>query len=117
VARRLIGDQKHFWQARYYDFNVYTAKKRIEKLRYIHRNPVKRDLVEKPEDWEWSSFRHYATGEEGVVEIESEWTGRKRERMGMPLRLRLVEMSVTFGGETERPRPSNPGLAGAPSRW
>jgi len=58
VARRLIGDQKHFWQARYYDFNVYTAKKRIEKLRYIHRNPVKRDLVEKPEDWEWSSFRH-----------------------------------------------------------
>ena len=33
---------EHFWQARYYDFNVRTAKKRIEKLRYIHRNPVKR---------------------------------------------------------------------------
>lgn len=98
MARRLIGDQKHFWQARYYDFNVYTAKKRIEKLRYIHRNPVKRDLVEKPEDWEWSSFRHYATGEEGVVEIESEWTGRKRERMGMPLRLKVVGTPVTFGG-------------------
>jgi putative transposase len=38
VARRLIGDRQHFWQARYYDFNVWTAKKRIEKLRYIHRN-------------------------------------------------------------------------------
>jgi putative transposase len=100
VARRLIGDQKHFWQARYYDFNVYTAKKRIEKLRYIHRNPVKRDLVEKPEDWEWSSFRHYATGEEGVVEIESEWTGRKRERMGMPLRLKVVGTPVRFGGRS-----------------
>ncbi len=70
------------WQARYYDFNVWTAKKRIEKLRYIDRNPVKRGLVGKPEDWEWSSFRHYATGVEGVVEIESEWTGRRRERMG-----------------------------------
>ena len=83
VARRLIGDNKHFWQARYYDFNVWTARKRVEKLRYIHRNPVKRGLVEKPEDWRWSSFRNHATGEEGVVEIESEWTGRKRERMGI----------------------------------
>jgi putative transposase len=63
----------------------------IEKLRYIHRNPVKRGLVKKPEDWAWSSFRHYITGEEGVVEIESKWTGRKRERMGMPLRVRITK--------------------------
>jgi putative transposase len=89
VARRLIGDQKHFWQARYYDFNVYTGKKRVEKLRYMHRNPVKRGLVLEPQDWPWSSFRHYLTGAEGVVEIESEWTGNKRERMGMPLRVKL----------------------------
>jgi putative transposase len=50
---------------------------------------VKRGLAEKPEDWEWSSFRHYATGVKGVVEIESEWTGQRRERMGMPLRLQV----------------------------
>jgi putative transposase len=92
VARRLIGKREHFWQARYYDFNVWTAKKRIEKLRYLHRNP-ERGLVEKPEDWAWSSFRHYVTGEEGVVEIESEWTGRKRERVGMPLRVRITKAS------------------------
>jgi putative transposase len=47
--------------------------------------------VQKPEDWAWSSFRHYVTGEEGVVEIDSEWTGRKRERMGMPLRVRITQ--------------------------
>ncbi len=82
--------RRRFWQVRYYDFNVRTREKQIEKLRYLHRNPVKRGLVEKPEDWEWSSFRHYATGVEGVVEIEAEWTGRKRERMGMPLRLKIV---------------------------
>jgi putative transposase len=52
----------------------------VEKLRYIHRNPVKRGLCKRPEDWQWSSFFHYATGIEGVVEIESEWTARKRER-------------------------------------
>ena len=71
-----------FWQPRYYDFNVWTDDKRIEKLRYIHRNPVKRGLVERPEHWAWSSFRHYATAVEGVVEIESQWTARKRERAG-----------------------------------
>jgi putative transposase len=40
-----------FWQARDYDFNVWSEQKRVEKLRYIHRNPVKRGLVERPEDW------------------------------------------------------------------
>ncbi len=69
-----------FWQPRYYDFNVWSAEKRIEKLRYMHRNPVKRGLVARPEDWVWSSFQHYATGEIGTVEIESEWTAYARER-------------------------------------
>ena len=72
-----------FWQIRYYDFPVWSEKKRIQKLRYIHRNPVKRGLVARPEDWRWSSFVHYATGAEGVVEIESQWTARRRERLGI----------------------------------
>ena len=72
-----------FWQARYYDFNVWTEAKRIEKLRYIHRNPVVRGLVASPEEWMWSSFRHYVSGFEGVVEIESQWTARKRESLGI----------------------------------
>jgi putative transposase len=80
--RQRDGDAP-FWLARYYDFNVHTSKKRIEKLRYMHRNPVARGLVQKPEDWEWSSFRHYQTGVEGVVEIESEWTALRRERAGI----------------------------------
>jgi putative transposase len=117
VARRLIAGREHFWQARYYDFNVFTSKKRVEKLRYMHRNPVKRGLVKEPQDWPWSSFRHYLTGEEGVVEIESRWTGRKRERMGIPLRVRLVDSPITFDNPKELPHPSKPGLDGAPSRW
>ncbi len=80
VSRRLIGDADHFWQKRYYDFNIRNHPQFVEKLSYIHRNPVKRGLCERSEDWEWSSFRHYATGCEGRVEIESEWTARKRER-------------------------------------
>ena len=74
-----------FLQVRYYDFPVWSEAKRIEKLRYIHRNPVKRGLVESPEDWRCSSFVHYAMGTEGVVEIESQWTARRREQMGVML--------------------------------
>jgi putative transposase len=74
--------ERPFWQTRYYDFNVFSAAKHAEKLRYLHRNPVVRELVGKPEAWAWSSFRHYATGLEGTVEIESFWTAWKREHGG-----------------------------------
>ncbi len=80
VSRRLIGEAEHFWQKRYYDFNVRSEAQFVEKLRYVHRNPVKRGLCAAAEDWEWSSFRQYATGCAGIVEIECEWTARKRER-------------------------------------
>lgn len=86
VSRRLIGEGEHFWHKRYYDFNVRNHQQFVEKLRYIHRNPVKRGLCERPEDWKWSSFLHYATKEEGRIEIESEWTARKRERAAGRLR-------------------------------
>lgn len=70
--------QRPFWQARYYDFLVHNDQKRTEKLRYLHRNPVARGLVEKPQDWPWSSFCHYAAGVQSAVEIESQWTGSRR---------------------------------------
>jgi len=60
---------ERFWQVRFYDFNVWTERKRIEKLRYIHRNPVKRGLVGSPEKWRWSSFHWYLAGEVGPVRI------------------------------------------------
>jgi putative transposase len=59
----------HIWQRRFYDFNVWTEVKRVEKLRYIHRNPVTRGLVALPEQWPWSSFRSYAYGEAGPVQV------------------------------------------------
>jgi putative transposase len=67
VSKR--AKERPFWQARYYDFNVFTWSKRVEKLDYIHWNPVKRGLVEKPEDWLWSSCRYYQTGVQGRVKI------------------------------------------------
>ena len=60
------------WQPRFYDFNVWTERKRIEKLRYMHRNPVKRGLMESPELWRWSSFRAYFLREAGRVRV-NDW--------------------------------------------
>jgi putative transposase len=80
-ARQLKSpNQKQFWQRRYYDFNVFTIDKYVEKVLYIHNNPVTRGLVERPEDYPWSSFNHYAIGETRPVEIESERTAHRREQ-------------------------------------
>lgn len=68
-----------FWQPRYYDRNVRDAREFTVKLRYLHRNPVSRGLVHEALDWKWSSFRHYALREKGVVEIESQWAAADRE--------------------------------------
>ena len=43
TSRKFKGDRKQFWQLRYHDRNIITQTKFVEKVRYIHRNPV--------EDW------------------------------------------------------------------
>jgi len=69
-----VGPQRRvFWQPRFYDFNVWTTKKRVEKLRYMHRNPVKRGSVSVPEDWRWSSYRFYLLDEAGPVRVNQGW--------------------------------------------
>ena len=83
------------WQKRFYDFNVWTERKRIEKLRYMHRNPVKRGLVEQSDQWRWSSFRTYWCGEPGLVRVNfQEWP--------LEIKARPVEM-FTDDSSTQRP--------------
>jgi putative transposase len=66
------GDARlpRFWQPRFYDFNVYSAKKVREKLEYMHANPVKRGLVGNPGERVWSSFSSYENGAGGLVPID-----------------------------------------------
>ncbi len=73
--RRLFENSRTpFWQARFYDFNVWTTKKRVEKLRYMHRNPVQRGLVSAAEEWRWSSYRFYLLDEAAPVRVNEGWT-------------------------------------------
>jgi putative transposase len=68
-----LGNSDPFWQRRYYDFNVFSEAKHIEKLRYMHRNPVVLGLVATPDQWRWSRFNQYASGSPGRVQVTLLW--------------------------------------------
>jgi putative transposase len=59
-----------FWQRRFYDFNVWSLKKRVEKLDYMHMNPLKRKLADHPMDWPWSSFSFYSKLKSGLIRVD-----------------------------------------------
>jgi len=63
-------EEPHFWQRRFYDFNIWSEKKLREKLEYIHANPVRRKLVLHPKEWRWSSWAYYAKGQIGRIRID-----------------------------------------------
>jgi len=65
------GGLRQFWQARFYDFNVYSSGKLREKLNYMHANPVIRRLVKHPKDWPWSSWSNYAKNGAGMTAVDA----------------------------------------------
>jgi putative transposase len=64
------GELRRFWQRRFYDFNIYSTAKLKEKLAYMHGNPVKRKLVQRPKDWVWSSFSFYEQGAARLIALD-----------------------------------------------
>jgi putative transposase len=62
-----------FWQrGGGYDRNLRSLKDVYEKIDYIHANPVRRGLVEAPDQWFWSSYRAWQTGEDTPIAIDRE---------------------------------------------
>ena len=61
---------RSFWQRRFYEFNGWSRKKKIEKLNYMHMNPVKRGLVAHPKDWRWSSYASYQRQPNSLIEVD-----------------------------------------------
>jgi hypothetical protein len=66
-----VHDRAHYrvWQRRYYVMNIFTDKKRLEKLTYMHGDPVKQGLVGSPGEWLWSSFSFYYLEEASVLRM------------------------------------------------
>ena len=72
VLPETVHDQSTYrvWQRSFYDFNVWSESKRLEKLEYMHGNPVKRGLAANPGDWPWSSWRFYHLGDGSVLVMD-----------------------------------------------
>lgn len=66
-----IEEHSHLpvWQKEYYDSVIRNEKDFIEKLNYIHYNPVKRALVKSPNEYEFSSYHQYFGEEREKIQI------------------------------------------------
>ena len=49
----------HLWQDKYFSELIEDDKQMLETSRYIHLNPVRANMVKKPEEYIWSSFSMY----------------------------------------------------------
>jgi len=61
-ANKLLGRKGEFWFPDYFDRYIRDDKHFANALRYIHENPVNAGLVEKAEDWEFSSAKWWSAG-------------------------------------------------------
>jgi putative transposase len=60
-----------FWQrGGGYDRNILSINELHEKIQYIHKNPVRRELVIGPEDWFWSSYRAWEKNVDNPLKID-----------------------------------------------
>jgi putative transposase len=61
---RRYGTSGRIWQGRYKAFPIQQDRHLLAVLRYVERNPVRADLVERAEGWPWSSLSVWAAGRE-----------------------------------------------------
>ena len=57
------------WESRFKSVLVETDEQLLHLTRYIHLNPVTAELVDRPEDWIFSSYRDYLSKDDGVTSI------------------------------------------------
>jgi hypothetical protein len=53
--RKARNQKKEIWQVGFHDWTIRNANDWQSKVEYIHTNPVRAKLVEKPENWPYSS--------------------------------------------------------------
>jgi len=56
---RIRHGESNVWQRRFWEHCIRDTKDFEAHCDYIHYNPVKHGLVDKPVDWEYSSFHRY----------------------------------------------------------
>ncbi len=55
------------WQGRFRSILIETDEQLLHLTRYIHLNPTSNDLVERPEEWIYSSYKEYVSKRGGSI--------------------------------------------------
>ena len=66
----LLGSKGGIWQARFYERALRTPKDAEEAILYVHDNPMKAGLADRPEDYDWSSYRACISGEPIPIDLD-----------------------------------------------
>lgn len=61
------------WMDRFDDVVLYTRELMRVKVNYIHENPVRAGLVERAEDWKYSSARNYLISDDSMIHVKVDW--------------------------------------------
>ncbi len=69
------GQKQQFWMHRFDDQVIRNNKMFWTKLRYIHNNPVRAGLVEKPIDYKYSSIKNYLKQDHSIIFVDTSWGG------------------------------------------
>ncbi|MBN1347528.1 MAG: transposase [Phycisphaerae bacterium] len=70
---RCASGRQMIWNTRGHDFNINCRDTLIEKLDYCHKNPITRGLVDRAEDWAYSSYRYYEMDDRAMLTMD--WDG------------------------------------------
>jgi REP element-mobilizing transposase RayT len=74
IARRL-RPSGGLWKERPHALAISSSSVIRTKVDYMHRNPIRAELVENPEDWEHSSYRQLVLGKHNLKFICDVWDG------------------------------------------
>ncbi len=69
--KNVIVSKMQFWQQHNKPIELWTDKVILQKINYIHNNPVKSGFVTDPIDWKYSSARNYQD-DHTVLEIDND---------------------------------------------
>lgn len=71
TRHRELGLSGHFWEARYDARPVLGSLSLTVRIAYDHRNPIKAGIVERAEDYVWSTAAEWACGKPGPVPLSA----------------------------------------------
>jgi REP element-mobilizing transposase RayT len=65
--------QYQIWQERFDDLAIYSSRMARTKMNYIHNNPVRKGIVERAEEYLYSSARNYILDDHSIIEVDTDF--------------------------------------------